>query len=294
MVNASTLLFPILFADDTNIFLNDKSISEIFKIMNLELTKIVEWLNVNKLSLNVKKTHYMLFGLTRKRTTTNEILCINNEVISKVESTKFLGIIIDFKLCWAEHIHYIKSKISKGIGILCRARKVLKRSTLLSLYYCFIYPYFTYCIEVWGGACDNLLFPLFKLQKKILRIILSSSFRAHTAPLFVELEILQLHKVYIYCVTMFMFKFFTGLLPNIFNEMFVKNAETHKYSTRQSKKLHVPISRLTATYRTMKHQGVRIWNMMSTQLPYECRIYLYKQNLKSYLVSNNIQIVSSR
>lgn len=288
MVNASSVLFPILFADDTNIFLNGKNMTELFQTMNLELKNIVEWLNVNKLSLNVKKTHYMLFGLSKRRTLTNEVLCINNEVITKVASTKFLGVVIDYKLCWSEHIHYIKSKISKGIGILCKARKVLTRSTLLSLYYCFVYPYFTYCIEVWGRASEIYISSLVKLQKKILRIIQSASYRAHTAPIFLQLKILQLNKVYIYSVTMFMFKFFKGLLPNIFNDMFIRNTDTHNYSTRQSNHLHVPFSKLTTMYRTMKHQGAIIWNLMSSKITYDCKMYTYKQNLKSYLVSNDI------
>ena len=55
MVNVSSLLFIILFADDTNIFLNSTNISDLFHTMNIELQKNVEWSNVNKLSLNVKK-----------------------------------------------------------------------------------------------------------------------------------------------------------------------------------------------------------------------------------------------
>jgi hypothetical protein len=218
---------------------------------------------------------------------------MNNEVITKVESTKFLGVVIDYKLCWSDHIHYIKSKISKGIGILCKARKVLKRSTLLSLYYCFVYPYFTYCIEVWGKACDTYILSLVKLQKKIVRIIQSSTYRAHTAPIFLQLKILQLHKIYIYSVTMFMFKFVKGLLPNIFNDMFVRNTDTHKYFTRQSANLHATKSNLKAMYRTMKHQGVIIWNFMSTKITYDCNMYTYKQNLKSYLASYDITFVAS-
>ena len=267
--------------------------SDLFHTMNTELKKIVEWLNVNKLSLNVKKTHYMLFGLRKKRIITDEVLYINNEIITNVKSTKFLGVMIDCKMSWAEHIHYIKCKISKGVGILCKARKVLKRSTLLCLYYSFIYPYFIYCIEVWGGACDTHISSLYILQKKILRIIQSASYKAHTTPIFLKLKILQLYKIYIYSVTMFMFKFFKGLLPNIFNQMFTRNENLHNYFTRQSNKLHVPVSKLSAVYRTMKYKGVSFWNVMSTKINNNCKINTYKHNLKTYLISNDIPIGTS-
>ena len=66
-----------------------------------------------------------------------------------VDKVKFNGIILDNKLSWCDHIVYIKSKMAKGIGILHRARKIFSTKTLIVLYYCFIYPYLTYCVEVW-------------------------------------------------------------------------------------------------------------------------------------------------
>ena len=51
----------MLFAGDTNVFLSGNNVDELIRIMNNELTKIVDWLDCNKLSLNVSKTHYILF-----------------------------------------------------------------------------------------------------------------------------------------------------------------------------------------------------------------------------------------
>ena len=55
MFNVSQLLFTPLFADDTNVFTTEKDVRQLIAIMNNELAKIFEWVNVNKLSLNVKK-----------------------------------------------------------------------------------------------------------------------------------------------------------------------------------------------------------------------------------------------
>ena len=93
----------------------------------------------------------------------NKILFI---VIVIVIVTKFLGVIIDDKLSFIRHITYIKSKISKGLGILLKARKYLNRKCLLNLYYTFIYLYLTYCVAVWGNTPDTHIDPLIKLQKK--------------------------------------------------------------------------------------------------------------------------------
>ena len=62
--------------------------------------------------------------------------------LNKVNSAKYLGVIIDHKLNWIDHIAYIKNKISKGIGIMYRTRNFLNKSSLIGLYYSYIYPYF--------------------------------------------------------------------------------------------------------------------------------------------------------
>ena len=139
-------LFSILFADDTNLFLSHKDCNEAIRIMNNELQKIVEWLHANKLSLNVEKTHYIIFSSnSRKHGQHKERLYINRELVDMVEFTKFL--IIDCKMNWFKHIQHIKVKISKGIGVLCKARKVFKEQTLLTLYQSLIYPHLSYCVS---------------------------------------------------------------------------------------------------------------------------------------------------
>ena len=73
---------------------------------------------------------------------------IDNASITRVNSAKYLEIIIDVNFNWIEHITYIMNKISKVIGIMYKARQYLNKSSLVNLYYSYVYPYLTYCIEV--------------------------------------------------------------------------------------------------------------------------------------------------
>ena len=82
--------------------------------------------------------------------------------------------------------------MSKGIGIMFKARQFLTKKALLMLYHAYIYPYMTYCIEVWGCASQTQLNCLFLLQKKIIRILSFSHYLAHTNPLFLSMEVLPL------------------------------------------------------------------------------------------------------
>ena len=83
--------------------------------------------------------------------------------LNRVNFTKILGVIIDDKLSFSRHISYIKNKISKGMGIIIKARKYLNRKSLLDLYHAFVYPYLTYCIEVWGNMFNVHLDALVKI-----------------------------------------------------------------------------------------------------------------------------------
>ena len=84
---------------------------------------------------------------------------------------KYMGVIIDTKLNWISHITFVKNKVAKGIGIIRRARPLLNKNALKNLYHTFIYPYLTYCVEVWGSTKSVHLSPILLLQKKIIRLI---------------------------------------------------------------------------------------------------------------------------
>ena len=155
-----------MFADDTNIFLSD---SNLITLVNKELNHVATWLKANKLSLNAKKTHYMVFS--NKRIPAKIDLMKDNERIGETCKIKFLGVIIDNQLTWKDHINYISGKIARSIGVIIKARKYLNKDTLLSLYYSFIYPYLTYCNQVWGNTCKTYLENIIIKQKRAIRII---------------------------------------------------------------------------------------------------------------------------
>ena len=95
---------PILFADDTNLFFRGTDPKVMESEINTELDRISLWLKVNKLSLNIKKTHYMIFN-RKKKYCCDAMLRIDKQLI-EVSETKFLGVIIDNGLKWKKHIQY--------------------------------------------------------------------------------------------------------------------------------------------------------------------------------------------
>jgi hypothetical protein len=213
IANCSVRLMFILFADDTNLFFSCKDLAHLFHNVNTELEKLSVWFRANKLSLNVKKTNYILFGLKHMPAGVTYNVSIDGQAVERVEYTKFLGVFIDEKLNWKKHIEHIASKISKGIGAMGRVRNIVPNKALLMLYYALVYPYLTYCNIVWGSACISSLTKLVSLQNRAIRLITRSPFRSSCNPLFASLKLLKLIDIVKFQTAQFMFKVKYHLLP---------------------------------------------------------------------------------
>ena len=83
---------------------------------------------------------------------------IDGQVIAEVTSSKYSGVIIDDKLSC------VCQKVARGLGVIIKARKVLQKESLISLYYSFIYPHLIYCNQISGFACKTHIEPLSILQ----------------------------------------------------------------------------------------------------------------------------------
>ena len=91
---------------------------------------------------------------------------IDNVPKQKVDKTRFLGVIINDKLLWDDHMKTVTIKISKGLGILVRLRHCLPSRILVNLY-TLVHPYFDYCNIIWATGSSTSLNSLFLLQKRL-------------------------------------------------------------------------------------------------------------------------------
>ena len=166
-----------MFADDANLFFEHKSIADLQAVINEELSKVATWLYTNKLSLNVKKSNFVLFHPPQRRAQNIDLhLSIDNQGLKREFFVTYLGIIIDSNLSWKKQVEYIAKKIKRNIGILCKLRHFVNKEILVSLYYALIYPFLTYGILSWGCTYETNLKPIFILQKKTVRIITFSAY----------------------------------------------------------------------------------------------------------------------
>ena len=200
--NISKKLKFYLFADDTNIYLESHDLQSLEKVMNTELEMLFEWLCINRLSLNISKTNFIIFCPINKPKIPVTIL-INKEAIDETKQVKYLGILIDSQLTFKQHIGELNNKIARAIGILYKISPFVSTSILLNIYHAIIYPLLLYGVSVWGNAYKTLLEPVYIMQKTFVRMATyNDSYPAtsgplvHTPPLFHKLKVLTIFNIY--------------------------------------------------------------------------------------------------
>ena len=153
----------------------------------------------------------------------------------RVFVTKLLGVHMDSKLDWNDHINIVRNKIAKNVSVMNRVKHVLTSSALYSLYCTLVMPYLTYCCEVWGNNYKTRIHSLFILQKRAIRICLNTDYKCHTKPLFYQLRSLNVFDTIDFNSLVFMYKAFHNLLPTSLLSYFKKVNDRHNHNTTAAK-----------------------------------------------------------
>ena len=226
------------------------------------MSRMKIWFDENILTLNLSKTKFIIFG--NRLTDTDKKLMINGIELERVSEIKFLGVVIDNKLSWKPHIKYIKTKISKSLAILNKAKELLNKASLSMLYCSFILPYMTYCVEVWGNTYKTNTYPIFILQKRAIRIIHKTTYREPTNPLFIKLKILKFKDLIDYKTIQIVFRAHNNQLPRNIQELFQLREST--YNFRGISMFSKPLIRTNCKFHCITTQGVILWNNSNNDL----------------------------
>ena len=177
--NCSKLGLFILFADDTNIFVKGTSPEDAYQKANEVLRLVREYMVLNKLHINMTKCCYIHF---KPKTSTpvdpTLVLKIQDFPVKKVDSTKFLGVVIDEKICWEPHVAALRRKLNYASSTLYRIRDSVPEELYKDLYFTLFESHLTYCISVWGGANKSVTTKAWTAQKHCVRALFGDK-KAH-------------------------------------------------------------------------------------------------------------------
>ena len=203
----SSKLTLIMVADDTNLFISDSNIGNLFEKMNEELRKVANWFKANKLSLNISKTKYSLFPSTRKEKIPNILppLHIDNVPVKREFVTKFLGVYLDGNISWKHHVNIVSTNICKSIRILYRTHCILSKFLRKQLYFSFINCYLNYTNIAWASTNKNKLQALYHHQKHAAKIINFKDKFTSAKPLLEKINAMTAYEMNIFQTPCFMY-----------------------------------------------------------------------------------------
>ena len=213
-------------------------------------------------------------------------ITFENFTIKKVVSKSYLGVTLDENLNWKVHIKELEKSLIK----LSNSFKIIKHKipdeNKLLLYYAYVYSKIQYGLEVFGSASATEMRKIQTKQNTALKILFSKDFYTPTIQLHHDLSVLLVKDIYKLYLTKFVYKHQNGLLPEAFDDYFIKNDTFHTHFTRQNMNLHKSQYKNQTGQKMIKHKGITFWNEFPSNVRNAVSINVFTRKAKEYLLSN--------
>ncbi len=246
-------------------------------LLNQELSNVSVWLAANKLSLNVKKSNFLHFHHGKHKPTIN--LKLNETIVEEKEVTKYLGVFIDNKLTWKPHIEHVKTKLSKGNGMISKIRYYVNDLCLLNLFYSFIQSHVNYNLINWSSTYPSFIKPIDLKVKAAVRLISFKNKYEHTKPLFLKHKILPFSDLIKYKKGNFLWKICKGFINKPFSDVFIHN-------TYNPTRFNLSNPNSTADKNKIAYSCVKYWNSIPLYIRNASTLHSFNDKHKKYLLSN--------
>lgn len=277
------------YADDTVILYNDENWSNLKNKVSQDLKGIKDWLDINLLTMNVKKTKFLPFASYRNslpaythiplhNSNCNDDKCKCKTYIEKTETFKYLGVTIDMNLKWETHICSLVKKLRSFCYVFKQLREFLPTKSLKQVYCALIESHLTYGIIGWGGVYKTKLNDLEVIQKLLIKIIFRKNLRFSSHELFFETKIFDIRQLYCKVLLEHIYK-----NPNLINT----HIPEKMYSTRskENKTIDYPIVRKSHGKRSHAFLAVKVYNILPKFIKEEKSSRKYSRCIKEWLLS---------
>jgi hypothetical protein len=283
MCRVSDRLQFVHFADDTTVFRSGHSLVELENIFNEELYKVGDWLSTNRLSLNVSKSSYMIFKSKPHLPDIN--IQIRGISINRVHTVKFLGLYVDDRLTFCDHIQNVRSKLNRTIGIMYKLSPYLSETSLKIIYFSLFYSHLSYGITVWGFSTKSSLNKIVTAQRKAIRVI-DNSFRP-TIEKFNRLKLFTFENILKYFSLIKLYVSINNNDQPYFIDRLMPFQQNHSYETRfkSSNNLISPFYTKSYCQRSFLFNSVKFWNVIPQTVRGADSVSMFKSNLKKHILS---------
>ena len=250
-----------LFADDTLLVSSASSLLLLQTRMNNQIEKVQAWLLANKLSVHyVDKSQYMLVNKNNNQRIEDDgfELKMGGHIISRTKTYRYLGLLVDEKFSWANHINEVCWKLSQVAGIIFKIRSVLTSEAMMLVYHSLVGSKLRYGLICWGSASKFLLDKVNVAHNRIITYMTFTKRCSRIWPLFCHLNVLPLSILIHIEYGKTMFKFENNMLPEVFNNYFKR--PSHQHYTRFAQNNFEKVRITSAKEKSLlKFIGPNIW-----------------------------------
>lgn len=255
-----------LFADDTSLFCVSDNYVELESMANQALKDCHNWLRCNRLTLNIAKTHYLIFKKTN-RDTPHFSLKLGDETIKEENETKYLGLIIQNNLNWNIHISKTINSINKLIPLFYQIRRFLTPNKRLLIYKSLVLSKINYAIELYGRKNSNWLKQLQTTQNRLLKIILFRERLFHTNQIHHDTKILKVeHQAELRLLLLIHRNiYYPQLQPELMTKTIKLNNSLTNRNLRNNLNIFLTTQSFNLKNKVIDSAGI-IWNAIQTEI----------------------------
>ena len=287
--HACSNAFPILFADDSNLFVKGSDLSELFEDANLACSQISNWFKCSRLTVNYSKSAYVLFFPHKDDDiyieSNNVCISLDNNRINRINVTKFLGMLIDDKLSFDSHIRSIICKINSLNGMLYRRRDYIPHSCRRNLYYALVHSRIQYGIEIYGKTTLKLLQPLHISCNRVLRTLQGQTKFCNVKQLYLNYNAMPIHQLHKLSVCKMIYKClnYDGSMSTAIRDIFKSLQSNHSCNTRLANTNYLYSSTNPAFFKSYSYSCCLEWNHIPITIRKAQSLKLFSDQYKIHL-----------
>lgn len=274
-----------LYADDLALVYSATDLIVLENQLQSDMDIILKWCNDNLLQINFKKCQVLVFDKRNFWEDSSLTISAGNTTIENVKSAKYLGLTIDSKLNFHEHINQLIKSLNPMIFAIRRARNNIKEKSAWLMYHSFIYSRLLYVNPVWNCVSLGKINALQILQNTVIKCIKRLP-RLHPTVNLYTADILPLVVLNDYEILLCIFKIKNNLLKCVRNLTLINNL--HDYPTRSNSDFFINTIQSKHGFNNVFHRGPILFNSLPDNIKKQERISIFKKLTKEYLFNKFI------
>ena len=263
------------YADDTTIFACGSDMCSILKLLEGDASQLSLWFENNNMKMNEDKSHLLVFGSNGEDVSVN----ISGSLIQESDEEKLLGLTLDRRLNFKNHVSNLCKKASQKLHALARVSKYMEKSKLELTMTSFVMSHFSYCPLVWMFHDRKIYNKINKIHERALRIIHKDS-SSNFENLLIKSNSVSVHQRNLQLLLIEIYKTVNNLNPSFMAEASVINVVP--YNLRGSTNLVLPKAR-TNLYGidTVRFVGQKLWQSVPKEIKESQSLDIFKRNIKA-------------